>query len=149
MLGVGIAMLVGLIGAVPTVSAAGPPEDRVLFKLDAVDTVDCGNGVFIDRSVSGWVGIPANADVPLFYHLARVYSNAAGQEWIYMDTGLVRTFQRDGVLWVSLSGRSINVGPNSTGWVGHWQLNTDSGQEIRVGLGTGDIDQRACSLLAS
>jgi hypothetical protein len=146
MLGVGIALLVGLIGVVPTVSAAGPPSDRVIV-IDAVLPVDC-NGVTITQTVKGWVGVPSGANVPLFYHLTHAYSNAAGTTWTYMDTGLVRVFERDGVVFVSLSGRSINVGPNDTSWAGHWELNTDTGDVVRVGTGFGDLDQRACSVLA-
>jgi hypothetical protein len=145
MLGVGIALFVGLIGAVPTTSAAGPPADRVVV-IDDVVAVDCG-GVEISQAIQGWVGVPSSANVPLFYHLTHVYSNAAGDTWTYMDTGLVRVFERDGVLFASLSGRSINVGPNNTSWVGHWELNIDTGEVVRVGTGFGDLDQRACSAL--
>jgi hypothetical protein len=147
-LGVALAVFVGLIGAVPTASAGGPPADRVTIVEPMVVEVPCDGGS-IELTFSGWVGVPSAADVPLFYHLIRVYTNSSGERWTYMDTGLVRTFERDGALWVSLSGRSINVGPNNTGWVGHWELNTSTGEVVRVGLGVGDVDQRACSMLAA
>jgi hypothetical protein len=78
-----------------------------------------------------------------------VYSNADGNVWSYIDTGVVRVFERDGELYVSLSGRSVNVGPDDTGWVGHWELNTVTDEVWRAGLGVGDIDQLGCGVLAS
>jgi len=146
---VGVAVLVGLFGAVPSALAGGPPEGRVTIVGPIVDEIDCDGGS-ITRTGSGWVGIPAGADrVPLFYHLTWVYSDAEGNTWTYIDTGLIRTFERDGVLYVSLSGRSTNVGPDGTGWVGHWQLNTSNDDVWRAGLAVGGIDQLACGNLGS
>jgi hypothetical protein len=78
-----------------------------------------------------------------------MYSNAGGTTWTYIDTGVIRTFERDGDLYVSLSGRSVNVGPAGTGWIGHWEINTLTNEVWRAGLGVGDIDQLACGLLGS
>jgi hypothetical protein len=144
---VGIALLVGLFGAVSTASAGGPPESRVTIVGPIVDEIDCG-GESITRTGSGWLGIPAGADVPLFYHLTWVYSNAEGNTWTYIDTGLVQFFERDGDLYVSLSGRSTNVGPDGTGWVGHWEQNTSNNDVWRAGLAVGYVDQLACTALA-
>jgi hypothetical protein len=145
-LAVGAVVLIGLIGAVPTVSAGGPPDDRVTVVGPIVDEVDC-DGESITRTVAGWLGIPAEADTPFHYYLTWAYSNAEGDDWTYIDTGLIRTFERDGDLYISLSGRSINVGPGDTGWVGHWQLNTVTDDVWRVGLGVGQIDHNACTVL--
>jgi hypothetical protein len=148
-LGVGAVVLVALFGAVPIASAGGPPADRVTVVGPIVDAIDCG-GASITRTGSGWVGIPASVDLdPIHYHLTWVYSNAAGNEWTYIDTGLIRTFERNGDPYVSLSGRSTNVGPDGTGWVGHWQLNLSTGDVLRAGLGVGGIDQLACASLTS
>jgi hypothetical protein len=146
-LGVGVVVLVGLIGAVPTVSAGGPPEDRVVHIGPDVVEVQC-DGASITRTETGWVGLPGKVGNPTHYHLAWVYSNADGAAWRYIDTGLIRTFERDGDPYVSLSGRSVNVGPDETGWVGHWEMNLSTGEVWRAGLGVGDVDQRACSVLA-
>jgi hypothetical protein len=146
-LGVGAVVLVGLFGAVPAASAGGPPEGRVTIVGPIVDEIAC-DGASITRTGSGWVGIPAAVDgLPTFYHLTWVYSNAAGDTWSYIDTGLIRAFERDGVLYFSLSGRSTDVGPDGTGWVGHWELNTSTNEVSRVGLGVGYVDQLACSAL--
>jgi len=147
-LGVGAVLLVGLLGAVPTASAGGPPASRVTIVGPIVDAIDCGGGS-ITRTGSGWVGVPAPADVPIFYHLTWVYSNAAGNTWTYIDTGLIRFFERGGVVYVSLSGRSTNVGPNGTGWVGRWEMNTSNNDVWRAGLGVGNVDQLACTALGS
>ena len=147
-LGVGAVLLVGLLGAVPTASAGGPPASRVTVVGPIVDEIDCG-GASITRTGSGWVGIPSGADVPIFYHLTWVYSNAAGNTWTYIDTGLIRFFERAGVLYVSLSGRSTDVGPDGTGWVGHWELNTSNNDVWRAGLAVGDVDQLACTALGA
>ena len=148
-LGVAVAVLAGLFGAVSTASAGGPPQDRVTIVGPIVDEIDC-DGASITRTGSGWVGVPADVDgLPTFYHLTWVYSNADGGTWTYIDTGLIRTFERDGVLYVSLSGRSTNVGPDGTGWVGRWELNLLTNEVWRAGLGVGDIDQLACGALAS
>ena len=147
-LAVSVVLLVGLIGAVPSASAGGPPADRVITIGPIVDEVNCG-GASITRALSGWVGIPAMADVPTFYHLTWVYSNTEGKAWTYIDTGLIRAFERDGQLYFSLSGRSTDVGPDNTGWVGHWELNTVTNEVSRVGVGVGEIDQLACNMLAA
>jgi hypothetical protein len=148
-LGVGVLLLVGLFGAVPTASAGGPPEGRVTIIGPIVDQIDC-DAEPITRTGSGWVGIPAGVEgLPTFYHLTWMYSDAEGNVWTYIDTGLIRTFERDGALYVSLSGRSTNVGPDGTGWVGHWELNTLTNEVWRAGLGVGEIDQLACNALGS
>ena len=146
-LAVSVVLLVGLIGAVPSASAGGPPEDRVITIGPIVEEVNCDGGT-ITRTVSGWVGLPADV-APIYYHLTWVYSNTEGNVWTYIDTGLIRTFQRDGQLYVSLSGRSTDVGPGDTGWVGHWELNTVTNEVSRVGVGVGEIDQLACNMLAA
>jgi hypothetical protein len=76
-----------------------------------------------------------------------VYSNADGESWTYIDTGLIRVFERDGVLFNSLSGRSINVGPDDSSWIGHWVLNMETNEASRAGHGLGYIFELACSML--
>jgi hypothetical protein len=76
-----------------------------------------------------------------------VFSNADGDTWTYIDTGRVRFFERGGVLYGSLSGRSVNVGPDQSSWIGHWVLNMETGEESRVGRGLGYIEDLACSML--
>lgn len=143
-----VVAVIGLVGTVPAAGAAGPPEDLVTVVGPIVETVDC-DGTSITRTISGWVGLPTSADVPTYYHLDRAYSDADGNTWSYIDTGVIRTFERDGDVYVSLSGRSVNVGPGDTGWVGHWELNTFTNEVSRAGLGVGDVDQLACSVLGS
>ena len=144
-----LAILVATIAMVifaPAANAA-PPEDRVSIVGPFVDVIDC-DGVSIARTQSGWLGIPANAETPFHYYQTWVYENAEGESWSYIDTGLVRTFERDGALYISLSGRSINVGPDETAWIGHWQLNTVTEEVWRAGFGPGaTIDQLACDML--
>ena len=96
------------LGLVAPASAA-PPEDRVLL-IDFSGDVDC-DGASLTFDTTGWVNGAFDASHPSFYHLTWVYSNADGQSWTYIDTGLVRFFERDGVPYNSLSGRSVNVGP--------------------------------------
>lgn len=146
-LGVGVVVLVGLIGAVPTASAGGPPQDRVTIG-PIVEVVDC-DGESITRTETGWTGGPAAIGNPSTYHITWTYANAEGKVWTYIDTGVRRVFERDGELYVSLSGRSVNVGPDGTGWVGHWQLNTVTNEVWRAGLGVGEIDHLACGVLGS
>ena len=147
-LGVGVVVVVGLIGAVPAVSARGPSEDLVTIIGPIVEEVEC-DGESITRTESGWFGGPADVGNPSPYHLTRTYSDVEGKVWTYIDTGVIRVFERDGELHVSLSGRSANVGPDGTGWIGHWELNTVTDEGWRAGLGVGEIDQLACSVLAS
>src|SRR5215211_5600987 len=90
---VGVCLLVGLIGAVPSASAGGPPEDSVNIIGPTTDLVDC-DGVSITRTVSGCVGVPADTETPTFYHLTWVYANDEGDAWTYIDTGVIRTFER-------------------------------------------------------
>jgi hypothetical protein len=130
------------------VSAGGPPGDLVTIIGPIVEEVDCDGGS-ITRTESGWVGLPADVPNATYYHLDWMYSNAAGSVWSYVDTGFIRTFERAGDLYVSLSGRSVNVGPDGTGWVGHWEINTSTNEVWRAGLGVGDIDQLACSVFGS
>ena len=142
---VGVVVLVGLLGAVPTASAA-PPGDRISI-IDFSGDVDC-DGVSLTFHTTGWARGAFDASHPTFYHLTWVYSNADGDSWTYIDTGLIRFFERDGVLYGSLSGRSTNVGPDGTGWIGHWELNTETNEVSRAGRGVGYIDELACSMLA-
>jgi hypothetical protein len=143
-LGVGVVALVGLIGAVPAASAGGPPA---LTIEPIVYEVDCGWGS-ITSTGNGWLGLPADVENPTYYHLTWEYSNAEGKVWKYIDTGLVRTFERDGVQYVSLSGHSVNVGPGETGWYGRWVFNQLTDEVWRAGHGVGNVDQRACGMLA-
>jgi len=94
--------------------------------------------------------LPCNANLgdPATYHLTWTYSDVDGSSWTYVDTGVIRVFELDGDVYVSLSGRSTNVGPDGTGWVGHWQLNTSTSHVWSAGLGVGPIDQLACNELA-
>jgi hypothetical protein len=41
----------------------------------------------------------------------------------------------------------VNVGPDQSSWIGHWVLNTETGEEARVGRGLGYIEELACSML--
>jgi hypothetical protein len=145
-LGVVVVVLLGLIGAVPTASAGGPPGATTVGPF--VDVISC-DGASITRTESGWAGPAPEIGNPSTYHLTWVYSNAEGKVWTYIDTGVIRTFERDGDTYVSLSGHSVNVGPDGTGWYGHFVANQLTGEVWRAGLGVGDIDQLACSVLAS
>ena len=135
---------VAMLSIAPTASAA-PPEDRVLV-IDFSGDVDC-DGVSLTFETTGWVNGPFDASHPTFYHLTWVYSNADGESWTYIDTGLVRFFERDGVPYNTLSGRSVNVGPDDSSWIGHWVLNMDTDEASRAGRGLGYIDELACSML--
>ena len=145
---VGVAVLVGLIGTVPTVSAGGPPADRVTIIGPVVEDVDC-NGALLTRTETGWVNGALGVDSLVTYHLTHAYANARGQVWTYIDTGVIRVYESGGVLYVSLSGHSVNVGPEGTGWIGHFVANQLTGGVWRAGLAVGNIDQLACSLLAA
>jgi hypothetical protein len=135
---------VAMLGIAPVASAA-PPADRVSI-IEFSGEVDCG-GASLTFETNGWTNGAFDAGHPSFYHLTWVYSNAAGQSWTYIDTGLIRIFERDGVTYVSLSGRSTDVGPGGTGWIGHWVLNLETNEASRVGHGVGYIDELACSML--
>jgi hypothetical protein len=143
-LGVGAVLLVGLIGVVPTANADGPPDATTVGPVVAV--IDC-DGESITRTERGWyeplpeIGNPGN------YHLTWTYSTAEGKIWTYVDTGVIRLYERDGELYVSLSGHSVNVGPDGTGWIGHFVADQQTGDVWRAGLEVGDIDQLACSTL--
>ena len=131
--------------SIAPVASAAPPDDRVSI-IDFSGAVDC-DGASLTFDTSGWVNGAFDASHPTFYHLTWVYSNADGASWTYIDTGLIRTFERDGITYISLSGRSTNVGPDSTGWIGHWELNTETNEASRAGRGLGYIDELACSML--
>jgi hypothetical protein len=105
--------------------------------------VDCGAETIL-RDRHGWYGLIESVDHVTKYHIAIVYTNEDGKTWRYMDTGLVRRFEVDGEPHISLSGRSTNVGPDNTGWVGRWVSN---GGESRTGNAQGDIDEAACESL--
>ena len=135
---------VAMLSIAPTASAA-PPEDRVLV-IDFSGDVDCDEAS-LTFETTGWVNGPFDASHPTFYHLTWVYSNADGESWTYIDTGLVRFFERDGVPYNTLSGRSVNVGPDDSSWIGHWVLNMDTDEASRAGRGLGYIDELACSML--
>jgi hypothetical protein len=143
-LSVGVVLLVGLLGAVPT-TAAAPPGSTTVGPV--VDEIAC-DGESITRTESGWFGPAPQIGDPSNYHLTWVYSNSAGNVWTYVDTGVIRLYERHGELYVSLSGHSVNVGPDGTGWIGHWVANQNTAEVWRAGLGVGDIDQLACSVLA-
>jgi hypothetical protein len=145
-LGVGAVMLIGLIGAVPIANAGGPPGSTTLEPV--VAEIDCG-GESITRTDSGWYGPAPEIGDPSNYHLLHVYSNDAGETWTYVDTGVIRLYERGGELYVSLSGHSVNVGPDGTGWIGHFVANQQTGAVWRAGLGIGAIEELACSALAS
>jgi hypothetical protein len=145
-LGVGAVVLVGLVGAVPTASAGGPPGATSVGPV--VDEIAC-DGESITRTESGWFAPPPDIGSPSNYHLTWVYSNADGKVWTYVDTGVIRLYERDGNQYVSLSGHSVNVGPGGTGWIGHFVANQRTGEVWRAGRGIGAIDQRACSVLVS
>ena len=143
---VGGVVLVGLLGAVPTASAGGPRDDRVSIVIDSSGEVDCG-GASLTFDTTGWANGPFDTSHPTSYHLTWMYSNADGETWTYIDTGVIRFFERDGQLYGFLSGRSTNVGPDSSGWIGHWVLNTETDDVSRAGRGVGYIDELACSML--
>ena len=134
---------VAMLGIAPTASAA-PPDDRVII-LDFEGEVDC-DGALLTFATTGWVNGEFNPS-DFFYHLTWVFSNADGDSWTYIDTGRVRTFERGGVLYGSLAGRSVNVGPDNSSWIGHWVVNMDTGDVARVGRGLGYIEDIACSKL--
>ena len=141
-----LAILVAAIAmlAIAPAASAAPPEDRV-FIIEDGGEVECDGGL-LTFTRTGWVNgefDPSN----FFYHLKWVFSNADGESWTYIDTGRVRTFERGGVVYVSLSGRSVNVGPDQSSWIGHWVMNMDTGEESRVGRGLGYIEDLACSML--
>jgi hypothetical protein len=136
-----------MLSIAPAVSAA-PPEDQVSIIIDFSGEADC-DGASLTFHTTGWLDGPFDASHPTVYHLTWVYSNADGASWRYIDTGLIRTFERDGITYISLSGRSTNVGPDNTGWIGHWELDTVTNEVSRVGVGVGEIDQLACNMLAS
>ena len=133
---------VAMLSIAPAASAA-PPEDRVLI-LDFSGDVEC-DGSSLTFDTTGWVN--GKPDTGFVYHLTWVYSNAEGETWTYIDTGRVRFFERGGVLYGSLSGRSVNVGPDQSSWIGHWVLNMETGEASSVGRGLGYIEDLACSML--
>jgi hypothetical protein len=133
---------VAMLSIAPAASAA-PPENRVLI-LEFGGEVDCDEAL-LTFETTGWVN--GKPDTGFFYHLTWVFSNADGDSWTYIDTGRVRFFERGGVLYGSLSGRSVNVGPDQSSWIGHWMVNTETGEESRVGRGLGYIEDLACSTL--
>ena len=135
---------VAMLSIAPAASAA-PPADRVLI-LDFSGDVDCdGSSLTVEFD---WLGDRLRPHQPnFFYHLTHVYSNADGESWTYIDTGNVRFIERDGVPYNTLSGRSINVGPDDSSWIGHWVLNMETDEASRAGRGLGYIDELACSML--
>ncbi len=133
---------IAMLSIAPAASAA-PPDDRVTI-LEFGGEVDC-DGALLTFETTGWVN--GKPDTGFFYHLTWVFSNADGDTWTYIDTGRVRFFERGGVLYGSLSGRSVNVGPDQSSWIGHWVLNMETGEESRVGRGLGYIEDLACSML--
>lgn len=103
----------------------------------------------ISVTEAGWIGLPSDHAQAGYYHLAWVYSNAEGQTWTFIDTGALRFFERDGDPYVSLTGHSRDVGPDGTGWYGHYEVNLTTGDVSRFGHGLGEaIDQLACDRLA-
>ena len=133
---------IAMLSIAPAANAA-PPPDRV-FIIDDGGDVECDGGS-LTFTRTGWVN--GKSDGGFFYHLTWVFSNADGETWTYIDTGRVRWFERDGVLYNSLSGHSVNVGPDQSSWIGHWVLNTETGEESRAGHGLGYIEDIACSRL--
>ena len=133
---------VAMLSIAPAASAA-PPADRVLI-LDFSRDVVC-DGSSLTSDSTGWVTLAHQPN--FFYHLTHVYSNADGETWTYIDTGNVRFIERDGVPYNTLSGRSINVGPDDSSWIGHWVLNMETDEASRAGRGLGYIDELACSML--
>ena len=143
-----LAILVGTVAmlSIAPVASAAPPEDRV-FIIDEGGEVECVGGS-LTFTVTGWVNGDFDTDPPTFnYHLKHVFSNADGESWTYIDVGRAGSFERGGILYLSLSGRSINVGPDNSSWIGHWVLNTETGEASRVGRGLGYIEDIACSML--
>ena len=140
-----LAILVATVAmlSIAPVASAAPPADRVLILEDG-GGVDCDVGS-LTFTVSGWVTLAHQPN--FFYHLTWVYSNADGESWTYIDTGNVRFIERDGVPYNTLSGRSTNVGPDNSSWIGHWVLNMDTDEASRAGRGLGYIDELACSML--
>ena len=135
---------VAMLSLAPSASAR-PPEDRVLF-LDFSDTIDC-DAASITFDATGWANGPFGVDHPTNYHVKWVFSNADGETWEYNDVGNIRVFERDGVLYESLSGRSTNVGPDNSTWIGHWLHNIDADETSYAGHGLGDYFELACSML--
>jgi hypothetical protein len=133
---------IAMLSIAPAANAA-PPPDRV-FIIDDGGGVECDGGS-LTFTTTGWVN--GKPDTGFSYHLTWVFSNADGESWTYIDTGRVRTFERGGVIYGSLSGRSVNVGPDQSSWIGHWVLNTETGEESRAGHGLGYIEEIACSRL--
>jgi hypothetical protein len=136
---------VAMLGLAPVASAA-PPADRVSIIFDDSFVVECDRGS-LALHVTGWAKGPFNDSHPTHYHLTWAFSNADGESWTYIDTGNIRFFERDGVLYGFLAGRSTDVGPDGTGWIGHFVFNTDTGEATRVGRAVGYIDELACSML--
>jgi hypothetical protein len=141
-----LAILVATVAmlSIAPAAIAAPPEDRVLI-IDVSGDVEC-DGSSLTFDTTGWVN--GKPDTGFFYHLTHVYSNADGESWTYIDTGRVRFFERDGVPYNTLSGRSVNVGPDESSWIGHWVLNMETDEASRAGRGLGYIDELACRMLA-
>jgi hypothetical protein len=126
---------------------AAPPKVIGTVDDDGFE-VNCGAETIL-RDRHGWYGLIQSVDHVSKYHIAIVYTNEGGETWRYMDTGLFRSFEVDGDPYVSLSGRSTNVGPDGTGWVGRWVFNDapDGGLVSLTGNAQGDIDLVACEAL--
>ena len=138
---VGIIMASTLaLAAIGTPVAADKTGDEIIPIGVVGEVVDCGAGQFLERDRHGWLDPKKSG---FRYHIRIVYSNTAGDTWLYMDTGIAK--QTDSGF--SLSGRSTNVGPDDTGSIGH--VLVDDGVPTRAGRGMGDVDQAACNALRS
>jgi hypothetical protein len=137
----GLVVLI-VVGVLAAPASADPPNVEGTYEQFRWDH-DCGSETIV-RDISGWWGLLQDVDHVSKYHFTTVYTNADGRTWRYMNTGLFRWFESNGDSYESVTGRSENVGPGATTWIGRWVHNFDTGDVSYVGQGLGGLDEAAC-----
>ena len=141
-----LAILVATVAmlSIPPAASAAPPADRVLI-LDLTRDVGC-DGSSLTFNTTGWVTARPTPATLVLPPDPGVLERRRGELDIHRHRP-VRFIERDGVPYNTLSGRSINVGPDDSSWIGHWVLNMETDEASRAGRGLGYIDELACSML--
>jgi hypothetical protein len=135
-----------LIGT-PSFAPAGTDNKEVITVDDPPFTFECDGGAVLTGQLSGWFqlmgGQGGNLELNVFHLLFTFTNPATGQTFLFRDIGPDRVFERDGDLYIAITGRST-----ASGVIGHVVFNLTTEEVVLVaGKSFGDVFVLACETL--
>lgn len=126
---------------------AGVPADgngnKYVAEWSQTTTVTCPGGTTLQRVYEGWTQfrtLGSQVDLEV-WHDTMVFTNAAGEQYVWREAGPNRYWMEDGVVYFYISGRA-------TGDIGHLKVILDPYEIIFLNGIDGELPRfRACAAL--